>query len=68
VRPGPKSNERSDIFGAGSRNQRRSARQTRMFSSRSDYVMTEEEIEEFEKREAEERKKKQKKDTPDIPV
>ncbi len=68
LRPGPKPSERGDILGASSRSQRRSARQTTMFSSRSDYVMTEEEIEEFEKQEAEERKKKQKKDTPDIPV
>ena len=36
-------------------------RQTSMFSSRRDYIMTEEEIAEFERQEEEERKKKQKK-------
>ncbi len=40
----------------------RDRRQTKMFASRDDYQMTEEEITEFEKQEEEERKKKQKKD------
>lgn len=39
----------------------RDRRQTKMFASRDDYQMTEEEITEFEKQEEEERKKKQKK-------
>ncbi len=39
----------------------RDRRQTKMFASRDDYQMTEEEITEFEKQEEEENKKKQKK-------
>jgi DNA-binding response OmpR family regulator len=39
----------------------RDRRETAMFASRDDYMMTEEEIAEFEKQEEEERKKKQKK-------
>jgi DNA-binding NtrC family response regulator len=41
----------------------RAPRETSMFASRQDYMMSEEEIAEFEKQEEEERKKKQKKQT-----
>jgi len=64
--PGPIRQMRFEHTGRGRRpKDRRSGterRQVKMFASRDDYQMTEEEIAEFERQEEEERKKKQKKD------
>jgi DNA-binding response OmpR family regulator len=54
--------EHKEAPGRRSGRERRPGRETAMFASREDYMMSEEEIAEFEKQEEEARKKKQKKE------